>query len=304
MKRIHLGNVDLNLLVIFDAIAAERHATKAAGRLGLTQPAVSHALSRLRHLFNDPLFVRSPKGLVPTSMATELEPAVRAVLEQVEAVLQMERAFDRATTTRRFVIGLSGYSAFVLLPPLMERMNSLAPDASLIVKHTNINLGLSMLEQGEVELIAGVFPSPPAFLREELLYVEDFVCAGRAGHPLLKEDLDLETYLSLRHLHVSMRGDPHGIVDNALDDLGRRRTVALTVGHFLIAPLLVQDSELVATEPRRLFERWSGPEPLRLVRPPIAIPSFRVVQTWHGRYENDPAHMWLREMIRSIASTV
>jgi DNA-binding transcriptional LysR family regulator len=236
-------------------------------------------------------------------MAMELEPAIRAVLEQVEAVLHVERVFDPAKTTRRFVIGLSGYSALVLLPQLMERMNALAPAASLIVKQTNINLGLAMLDQGEVELIAGVFPSPPSFLREELLYVEDFVCAARAGHPLLKDELDLETYLSLRHLQVSMRGNPHGIVDNVLDELGCRRTIALTVGHFLMAPLLIQSSELVATEPRRLFERWNG-HALCLVRPPIAIPSFRVVQTWHTRHENDPAHMWLRELIRSIAKVV
>ncbi|MGN7713661.1 LysR substrate-binding domain-containing protein [Agrobacterium radiobacter] len=127
---------------------------------------------------------------------------------------------------------------------------------------------------------------------------------GRAGRPLLADELDLDAYLSLRHIQVSMRGDPHGIVGDLLDHLGRRRNVVLTVGHFLMAPILVQQSDLVATEPRRLFEKWKDSEPLRFVWPPLAIPSFRVVQTWHSRHDNNPAHIWLRTLMRGVASQV
>src|SRR5690606_22381596 len=123
MNKIHLYGVDLNLLVVFDALVAERHATRAAERIGLTQPAVSHALNRLRALFGDPLFVRSPRGMTPTSLAQEIAPSVRSILEQVEGVLRGQRAFDPAESTRQFVVGLSDYAAFVLLPRLIARLD-------------------------------------------------------------------------------------------------------------------------------------------------------------------------------------
>ncbi len=304
MKQIHLPGIDLNLLVIFDALFTEGHVTRAAKRLGLTQPAVSHALGRLRHLFDDPLFIRSPKGMIPTAAATDMAAAIRTVLDQVEVVLGTERSFDPSVSTRRFAIGLSDYSAFVLLPQLSVRITSEAPGVSLLVRHTNVTIGHSMLDDGDVELIAGVFPSPPSHLREEMLYEDDFVCAGRLENPGLADALDLERYLSLRHLQVSMRGEPHGLVDQVLEKIGKQRSIALTAGHFLTAPLLVQDTDLIATEPRRLFERWQDKIPLRLLRPPLDIPSFRVVQAWHARHDADEGHAWLRRVIGNISQTV
>ncbi|WP_421874396.1 LysR family transcriptional regulator [Pararhizobium sp.] len=304
MKQIHLPGIDLNLLVIFDALFTEGHVTRAAKRLGLTQPAVSHALGRLRHLFDDPLFIRSPKGMIPTAAATDMAAAIRTVLDQVEVVLGTERSFDPSVSTRRFAIGLSDYSAFVLLPQLSVRITSEAPGVSLLVRHTNVTIGHSMLAAGDVELIAGVFPPPPSYLREEMLYEDDFVCAGRLENPGLADTLDLDRYLSLRHLQVSMRGEPHGLVDQVLEKIGKQRSIALTAGHFLMAPLLVQDTDLIATEPRRLFERWQDKISLRLLRPPLDIPSFRVVQAWHARHDADEGHAWLRRMIGSISETV
>jgi len=304
MKHIHLPGIDLNLLVIFDALFEEGHATRAAKRLGLTQPAVSHALGRLRHLFDDPLFIRTPKGMIPTAAAAGMAPAIRTALEQVKAVLGTERSFDPSASTRRFSIGLSDYSAFVLLPQLSMRIGREAPGVSLLVRHTNVETGHSMLEEGNIELIAGVFPLPPSHMREELLYQEDFVCAGRRGHPGLADRLDLGRYLSLRHLQVSMRGEPHGLVDQVLETIGKQRSIALTAGHFLMAPLLVQDTDLIATEPRRLFEQWQDTLPLHLADPPMAIPSFRVVQAWHMRHDADEGHAWLRRLIRTVSATV
>lgn len=300
MKKIHLSGVDLNLLVVFDALAKECHATRAAERIGLTQPAVSHALNRLRALFGDPLFVRSPRGMVPTPRAQELAPSVQSILEQVESALLGGRSFDPASSTRQFTLGLSDYAAFVLLPRLTARLDREAPGVSLIVRNTSRSVGLPMLEDGAVELIAGNFPEPPMHMREELLYEEDFICAGRGDHSGLDGVIDLDRYLSLRHLQVSMKGNPRGYVDAVLAEKGLKRNVAVTVGHFLMAPMLVDASDLVATEPRRLFAPLAGRLPIRLFQPPIDLPLFRVVQTWHGRHDADPGHQWLRRVLREV----
>jgi DNA-binding transcriptional LysR family regulator len=300
MNRFHLPSVDLNLLVVFDALIAEEHVTRAAERIGLTQPAVSHALNRLRALFGDPLFVRSPRGMTPTPAALEAAPAIRSILEQVEGVLRGSWVFDPKESTRQFVLGLSDYAAFVFLPRLTGRLEREAPGVSLIVRNTSRGVGLPMLDDGAVELIAGNFPEPPAHMREELLYEEDFVCAGRDGHPALVGPLDLERYLSLRHLQVSMKGEPHGYVDAVLREQRLKRNVTITVGHFLMAPLLVDTSDLVATEPRRLFGPLASRLPLQIFPAPIDIPSFRVVQTWHARHDADPGHQWLRGLLREI----
>lgn len=304
MKTVHLASVDLNLLVVFDALAAEGHATRAAERIGLTQPAVSHALNRLRALFGDPLFVRSPRGMIPTTLAQDIAPSIRSILEQVEGVLLGGLTFDPAESTRQFVLGLSDYAAFVLLPRLTARLDREAPGVSLVVRNTSHGVGLPMLEDGSVELIAGNFPEPPSHMREELLYEEDFVCAGRGDHSSLEGTIDLDRYLSLRHLQVSTKGNPSGYVDAVLAEKGLKRTVAVTVGHFLMAPMLVDASDLVATEPRRLFASLAGRLPLRLFPPPLEIPPFRVVQTWHARHDADPGHQWLRCVLREVGQWV
>lgn len=304
MQRIHLASVDLNLLVVFDALAAEGHATRAAERIGLTQPAISHALNRLRGLFGDPLFVRSPRGMLPTPLAQEIAPSVRSILERIEGVLlRGGRDFDPTQSTRQFVLGLSDYAALVFLPRLIARLDREALGVSLVVRNTNRSVGLSMLEDGDVELIAGNFPEPPNQMREELLYEEDFICAGRCGHSGLDGSLDLDRYLSLRHLQVSMKGNPHGYVDAILAKRGLKRNVAVTVSHFLMAPLLVDASDLIATEPRRLFGPLADRLLLKLFSPPIEIPPFRVVQTWHSRHDADPGHQWLRRVIREVGQS-
>lgn len=300
MKKIYLASVDLNLLVVFDALVAEGHATRAAERIGLTQPAVSHALNRLRALFGDPLFVRASRGMVPTPLAQDMAPSVRSILEQVEGVLLGRRVFEPVESTRQFTLGLSDYAAFVLLPRLTARLDREAPGVSLIVRNTSRSVGLPMLEDGLVELIAGNFPDPPTHMHEELLYEEDFICAARGDHSGLDGIVYLDRYLSLRHLQVSMKGKPRGYVDAVLAEQGLKRTVAVTVGHFLMAPMLVDASDLVATEPRRLFAPLAGRFPLKLFPPPIDIPSFRVVQTWHARHDADPGHQWLRRVMREV----
>lgn len=302
MQKINLASVDLNLLVVLDALLAERNVTRAASRIGLTQPATSHALSRLRALFGDQLFVRTPKGMEPTSLALEVADVVHAVLSQVETVLSPQRIFEPASSDRTFTIGLSDYAAFAFLPALAAQIESHAPGVRLVVVNTSHALGLQMIEAGDVELIAGHFPAPPRHMAEDLLFLDDFVTAARKGHPALDGSLDTETYLQLRHLHVSLKGEPQGYLDEVIRSRGLHRNIAVTVGHFLMAPFLLQTTDAVATEPRRIMAPFADLLGLQLVRPPVDIPPFRVTQVWHRRYEADPGHSWLRSIVREVNS--
>ena len=301
MQEINLAGVDLNLLVLFDALMAERNVTRAATRVGLTQPAASHALARLRSVFQDPLFVRTPKGMAPTVLAIDAAGPIRSALDQIREVLTAGRAFDAAQSDRVFTIGLSDYAAFLLLPGLLERVERRAPNVRLVVRNTNHVSGLSMIDAGDVELIAGNFPLPPQHMSEDLLCMEEFVCAGRRDHPDLTDRLEGDTYLGLRHLHVSLKGEPQGYIDDLIRSRGLHRNVVVTVGHFLIAPFLLSSTDAIATEPRRIMEPLGKLLNLKLLPPPIDIPAFKVTQIWHKRYDTDKGHKWLRNLICEIS---
>lgn len=297
MNEIHLSNIDLNLLTVFDAVMRERNATRAAERIGLTQPAISHALNRLRTVLGDPLFVRTPKGMVPTPRAAELAPPIASMLEQVTSLLNRGKDFVLGQSRRRFLLGLSDYASFVALPALMERVRAAAPGIALTVKNVGHGDGLARIEEGGVELIVGNFPEPPPHIRREVLFHEGFVCAGREGHPGMGRTLTMKRYLALEHLQVSTRGDPHGYVDDVLDKMRLRRDVRVTVGHFLAAPFLLERSDLIATEPERLLSPLRKKLGLVLAKPPFSIPSFEVTQCWHARHDCDPGHAWLRGQV-------
>lgn len=300
MSNFNIGNIDLNLLTVFDAVMEEGTTTRAAARLGLTQPAVSHALKRLRAILGDPLFVRTPRGMTPTPAALEMASGVHAALGQMRALLGRERGFSPAKSTRRFVIGLSDYASFAILPCLLDRLAAEAPGVSVSVKNTGHGEGMTMLENDAVEMIAGNFPPMPPHFRRRTLFRDGFLVAGRAGHPELAGKLSMKRYLGLEHLQISTRGNPHGYVDAVLDRKGVERRVKVTVPHFLSAPFLLLRTDLVATEPRRLLEPVREVLGLVLMEPPFAIPRFAVTLDWHSRYDNDAGHAWLRGVIESL----
>jgi DNA-binding transcriptional LysR family regulator len=297
MQRINLRAVDLNLLVVFDAVMAERSVTRASERLHLTQPAVSHALSRLRALFKDALFVRTPLGLEPTPLASRFAARVSGVLSEIGAILTPGEGFDPATSDRRFTIGMSDYAAFILMPGLYARIKAWAPSVRLVVRHTSHVQGLAMLANDEVELIAGNFPKPPARVAYDLLFKEGFLCAARSDHPAFARKLTLTAYLGLDHLHVSLSGEPSGYIDDVLRRKKRHRTIALTVGHFLVAPPILARTDLVATEPARILRPAARQLNLAVQPPPMTLPEFDVVQMWPRRLTMDEGHAWLRSQI-------
>jgi DNA-binding transcriptional LysR family regulator len=261
LNRIDLGRADLNLLVLFEAVLEERHVGRAAERLRLTPSAVSHGLGRLRRLMNDPLFLRTPKGVAPSARAMELAAPVADALARVRSVIASAAPFDPATSTRRFTIGAPDAISAVVAPPLLARLRQAAPGIDLSLRQLLPTQGEVSAESTwqsvvhELEARAldiAIIPAGdlPRRFFSRMLYEEDFVVAMREGHPL-SGHLTLERYVAAQHLVVSATGDPHGFVDRALAKQGRSRRTALTVPNFLFALAVLAETDLIAALPRR-----------------------------------------------------
>jgi DNA-binding transcriptional LysR family regulator len=294
------SSTNLNLLVAMEALLAERSVTRAAARLSLSQPAMSHALARLRRQLGDPLLVRGEHGMVPTPRALALAGPLRLGLAQLEQVLASEPHFDPATSRRRFTLASVDYVALTGLRAWVRRQAREAPGISIEVRPLGPRLR-DDLESGALDLVlAGVevegeLGRTPGLKRTRVAS-EDFLCMLRRGHPAARRRrLDLDTFLSLRHVTVSVEGgacDRH--VDVALRERGLTRRIAACVPHFLAAPLLVSATDDVATLPRALGEEASRFVPLALLPPPLALPPGEADLWWHERVDRDPAHRWLR----------
>ncbi len=295
MHPTNLDGVDLNLLRVLDALLAERHVTRAAQRLGLSQPATSHALARLRTLLRDPLFVRTPRGLEPTARAAALAVPLREALGTLAAVVSGDGAFTPATTKRTFTLASTDYGTFMLVQPLLARVRETAPRVDLWMRPMRDD-AWDQLALGDVDLAVGPLVNlpPRASLHRKVLYKERFVCVVRRDHPIVKKRLDLDTFLAVSHLLVAPRGKPGGVVDTALAERGLSRRVALAVPHFLAAPHLVASSDLVLAVGARVAAAFSAMLPLKVFDPPLPVPGFDVGMAWHERTHHDAAHRWLR----------
>lgn len=300
-----LHGIDLNLLVAFDALMAERSVTRAGARIGRTQPAMSAALARLRALLEDELFIRSPAGLQPTRRALDLAEPLGRALADIQRTLNFVQAFEPSTSAASFTLGLSEHPTYVLLPMLVERLREVAPAISLRVRSfTARDDAVTMLDAGEVDLAIGVPPtSSSGRILEQKLFEERFVCVVRCGHPAADEALTLPAFLALSHLLVSPEDESYGRVDAALARLGRKRRLALTLPHMYVVPALVQRSDMIAT----LLEgvvRTSGLADKLIVRtPPLDLDPVPFVLSWHRRNDAHPAQRWLRDTIVSLFAT-
>jgi DNA-binding transcriptional LysR family regulator len=259
----HLARIDLNLLVLFSVVLEEGHVARAAGRLNLTPSAVSHGLGRLRRLLNDPLFLRTPRGVVPTDRASELAAPVAEILARVASVIATAAPFDPATSRRRFRIGAPDGASAVLLEPLFARLRKQALGIDIGLVHlmpeqpiaTNRawQQGLEMLEARTIDIaVLPLREVPPRFVARHL-YSEDFVVAMRKGHALARNP-SLSAFCRAEHVLVSLNGDPHGFVDELLAKRGLERRVALTVPGFMMALAHLASSDLIASLPRRLVQ--------------------------------------------------
>jgi DNA-binding transcriptional LysR family regulator len=296
-----LAGINLNLLVTLDALLTEGGVTKAATRLGVTQSAVSHSLRQLRELLGDPLFVRGRGGLVPTPYAERLALPLRRGLTELRRALTDDGGFDPATSRRRFTLASGDAFAVMLLPGLLAGLRAGSPGIDLDVVPTDRTTA-ALLENGLVDAAVGVSFADAPGLRQRKLFEEGFACLARAGHPdIPPAGLDLDTWCALPHALISPSGEGQGVVDAALARLGRQRRVALRVRYFLAAPLLIAESDLVLTLPRRVAASFAGAFGLRVYAPPVALPSFTVHLAWHERYDADPGLRWFREALARAA---
>jgi LysR family transcriptional regulator, transcriptional activator of nodD3 and syrA len=296
-----LRNVDLNLLLVLQALLQERHVTRAASRLGLSQSATSHALARLRELYADPLLVQTGRKLALSPRATRLLPALERGLGELGAAVTDEPAFEPRTARQRFNVGASDYAQVVLLPQLLARLAREAPGVEVTVNgdpHLT-----ALLETGEIDVAI----TPGGFSRSiasRTLFSDDFLCIVRRRGALARGAWTLARYLAARHVVVAPTGTPGSIVDTVLAQRGLARQVALRVPNFLVAPIVVARSDFVSTAPARLARDLAGVYALTILPPPLPLPSFELKLAWHPRLEHDPAQRWFRQVIAELGTGV
>ena len=299
MQELH-DALDLNLLLALDALLLERNVTRAASRVGLTQSAMSHKLRRLRELFDDDLLVGGRQGMVPTERALALAGPVRRGLLELRSAIRSTAPFDPATAQRDFTIISSDYADFVILPRVLEHLSRHAPGIGLRMRPPTGEIQQA-LEDGSADLVMGR-PVEGSSLKQRVVFEESLVTIVRPDHPALTEGgtcLPLERYLELGHVMMTADDEP-GIIDRMLAARGLARRIVLRTPYFVGLPFMVASSPLVALVPRGLAEVAATVVPLRILPPPLPLPSARIVMTWHERAHRDPAHEWLRELARRL----
>lgn len=295
-----LEGVDLNLLVVLDALLTEPTVTRAARRLGLSQSATSHGLARLRHLLHDPVLVRTPQGMVPTERARALAPEVRAILEQTARALRPLPAFDPSTHSATFRLGLDDATQAGVLPQLAAAFASRAPQMRIVTEATPpAELG-EALASGRLDAAISLAPDTRRGVHREPLLRYRSVCLVRRGHPQLAERLTLAGYLAAGHVVIATPGSSDADVERALDRRRRVRRVVVSTSSPLAVPGIVSRTDLIATVPDRILPLLDQRLPLVVHAPPLALPSTTVCLLWHERTVHDPAMDFLRAAIRAL----
>lgn len=293
---VKLGAIDLNLLVVFDAVMQERNVTRAGQRLGLSQPAMSHALARLRSMLKDDLFIRSPKGMLPTPRAEQLASPVRSALDGLQHSLEPTQ-FIPSKATRRFRVAVDNYSAVVLVGPLAGRITKIAPGVTLEFRPSGTLDILDLLDRGELDLTIGHFREQGERFSRQSLLQDDFVVVLRKGHPAAStRELSMEEFAALSHLAISSVPYSTDFIDQALARERLARRIQLRAPFLSAVPILV-DSDMVSILQRRVAEELVRYHPL-LIRPlPHSSPTMETAMIWPRWLDNQPAHLWFREII-------
>lgn len=292
-----LNEIDLNLLVVFNQLLIDRGVSKVATSLGLSQPGVSNALARLRKLTDDPLFLRTPRGMEPTPFAEQLAEPVARALQVIHTAINQRASFDPATSTRAFTVGMTDIGEIYFLPKLMKELSRVAPGVSLsTVRNTAVNLQDEM-EAGHVNLAIGLLPQLKAGYFQRRLFKQHYVCMFRRGHALDKKQISLDEFSAADHVVVISEGTGHGKADELLDRKKVVRKIVLTVPHYVAVGHILHDSDLVATVPERLAQALITPFGLSYVHHPAKLPEIAINLFWHARYNKDLANAWLRSLI-------
>jgi DNA-binding transcriptional LysR family regulator len=296
-----LDTIEIRLLQVFDAIYKMRSVTEAAVALDLSQPAVSVALSKLRHHFGDPLFVRTSAGMEPTPFGEALVRPVRGALEALELVMGQQSHFEPASSKRLFRICMTDISQLVLLPRLWEALTLTSPGVRIDVLPLGSDIA-RLLESGDADLALGLMPQLEAGFYQNVLFSQKFVCMVSAHHPRIQTELRLEQFSSESHAVVSSSGAGPLILDREIDRLGIQRKIALNIPNFIGAALVVEHTDLILTIPERLADVLQGRAAVRIFPVPFPLPQYDVKQHWHERFHNDPGSQWLRRVIADLMS--
>jgi len=296
-----LDTIEIRLLQVFDAIYKMRSVTEAAVALDLGQPAVSVALSKLRHHFGDPLFVRTSSGMEATPFSEGLVRPVRGLLDALEVVLGHQNTFDPATSKRLFRICMTDISQLVLLPRLWKALSVDAPGVRIDVLPLGSDIA-RMLESGEADLALGLVPQLEAGFYQNVLFSQKYACMVSAHHPRIQKELRLEQFASEGHAVVSSSGAAPLILEQELERLGIQRKISLNIPNFIGAALVVEHTELILTIPERLADVLQGRAAVRIFPVPFPMPQYGVKQHWHERFHNDLGSQWLRRVITELMS--
>ena len=289
-----LRTLDLNLLKTLDALLDERSVTRTAARLALTQPAVSGMLNRLRDYFDDPLFVRAPHGIVPTTRAEELAAPVKRILADIDVLLQPV-SFDPITANLTFTLAATDYALRAVVVPFIAALKVQAPSIRVRVVPVEPDRLVAQLEQGKIDLALLTPHTTPDELHSRALYDERYVCMMRADHPDAGKPLTPDRFCALEHVLVSYEGEGfHGVTDDALAKMGRKRHVGLSVSSFLVLPDVLAISDMLAVVPERMAENRTG---IFGCDTPVAVQGFTKSMAWHGRTHRNPAQVWLRRVL-------
>ena len=310
----NLKNVDLNLLVYLDMLLRKRNVTRSAEVLGISQPAMSNGLQRLRKLFDDPLLVRTSHGMSPTERAERLQPLVRDIVMSVERAVETERAFDPAGADRVFRLSVSDYTESTLVPSLLRQMRVKAPNVTLDFL-TPSDVTFEDLEHGNVDMVINRFDHLPDSFHERVVWRDRFSCLVSRHNPI-RYDFNLDTYLQANHVWVSKTGmgvgvgvDPTagqqlGWVDDALAQTGRKRRIRVFTRHYQAAMKLAEMRDLVVTLPTRAANLARENPELLILEPPFEIPEIELKMAWSPLLQHNPAHQWLRKLIVEVSREV
>ena len=294
----NLRSVDLNLLVALAALLEERHVSRAALRVGLSQPAMSNALARLRVTFGDALLVRTPSGMELTDRARELAGPVGLVLRQAERVFTSDRTFDPRWSERRFVLRLSDLLGRLFLPAIAAAMARDAPRARLEIVHLSPSQTVEALEADGCDAAISMGLAHGAAIRRDVLVGDRMVCVMRSGHPAARRHLDIDAFLALDHLRISISPVDSRFVDDVLARLGRQRRVALNVPHWLVVPEVLRATDLAAVMPEQFARVVASPEDGLMLRDlPFKATAFEWALYWHRRREGSIEHAWFRKLL-------
>ncbi|MBL8382355.1 MAG: LysR family transcriptional regulator [Burkholderiales bacterium] len=289
-----LARFDLNLLRVFEALHVHRNVSLAAEALGVTQPAVSNALRRLRRETGDELFTRTPQGMAPTPRAERLAGSIAQAMGTLRAGLAPQAEFDPGRATRRFTMLMSDIGEIVFLPTLLRFLERVAPGVTLETVTLPTREARLAMESGAVDLAVGFLPDLKTGFYQQRVFSQTYLCMVRTDHPQIGMSMGLKSFREARHAVVSAQGTGHGIVEAVFERAGVELDVRVRLPHFLSVPMVIAETDLVVTVPQRLGEAFAKILPVRLLPHPLRIPPFQVNQYWHRRFHQEPANQWLR----------